>query len=38
VVPPDGILRVQVVAPADAVVPGTGPFIDVLTSDPTSAA
>lgn len=38
VVPPDGILRVQVVAPADAVVPGTGPFTDVLTSDPTSAA
>lgn len=37
-VPAGASLRVQVVAPADAAVPGPGPFADVLTSDPTNAS
>jgi hypothetical protein len=37
VVPPGTSVRVQLVAPADAAVPGSGPFVDVLISETTSA-
>jgi len=34
--PSGAALRVQLVAPENAAVPGPGPFTDVLTSDPTT--
>jgi hypothetical protein len=36
-VPPGTTVRVEVVDPATATVPGPGPFVDVLTSDAVSA-
>lgn len=36
ILPAGASLRVQVVSPSTAPVPGPGPFVDVLTSDPAS--